>query len=310
MAAWHRRPGCVDSRLVSPSKSLVELHASRPSFLAFAARALRPSPGLQSGEFTGLADRWPGLRIEAAQRAERARLTGLAGAAGLELLLPHVVGFPLTMAMLTHRAYPLPIWNALQIRNRLVLEERLEYGREHVLETRLAGHRILDKGAEIDLETQLTCGTRRVWRSEVTFFYRGRFGPASTAHEPAQAPDIGAGAREVTFEMPRAGGLAMARMTGDYNPIHWWGWYARRLRFPTRFLHPQRTVGICMGRLPAPASGRQSLDLWIKGPVFYGAKVALRSEPAGAAVRFGLSVAGDPRHAIRGEWGAAEASRE
>ena len=267
-------------------------------------RALRPSAGLRQGRIPALVLRWSGLRIEQGQREALARLTGLADSPGLELLLPHVIGFPLTMAMLTHRSYPLPIWNALQIRNRLVLEERIAHGREHVLETRVAGHRILEKGAEIDIATELLGGTRRVWRSKATFFYRGRFVAPSVAQEPPQAPEISSDAREAAFEMPRGGGGAMARMTGDYNPIHWWGWYARRMRFATRFLHPQRTVGICMAHLPAPASERQSLDLWIKGPVFYGTPAVLRYEPRESGARFGLSVAGDPRHAIRGEWSA------
>jgi len=49
------------------------------------------------------------------------RLTGLGEEGWLPLLAPHVTGFRALMALLTHAAVPLPIWRALQVRNRLVL---------------------------------------------------------------------------------------------------------------------------------------------------------------------------------------------
>ena len=285
--------------------AIVEHHRHAPSAAAFMARAFRRSPGLpRDDSLPPLVQRWTALRLEERHREAISHLTGLSDPGALELLVPHVLGFRLTMAMLTHRAYPLPIWNALQIRNTLALDEHIEWGEEHELETRVVAHRILEKGAEIDLASELARGTQRIWHSKVTFFYRGRFGAASPEPAAAQAPEL-APQGEAFFEMPRAGGMAMARLTGDYNPIHYWGWYARRLRFATRFLHPQRTVGICLARLPAASPPRPRLDVWIKGPVFYGSRVALRWQPTSSGGRFGLALEGDPRYAIRGELSTA-----
>src|SRR6185369_10158497 len=44
------------------------------------------------------------------------------------VLFPQVVGFRLQMALLTHPAYPLPIWTALQVRNRLVRHVHVDPG--------------------------------------------------------------------------------------------------------------------------------------------------------------------------------------
>jgi len=59
-------------------------------------------------------------------------------------------------------------------------------------------------------------------------------------------------------------------LTGDYNGIHQWDGYARRFGFAAASTHPQRAVALCLSHLPTPASGPQQLDLWIRGPAYYG----------------------------------------
>jgi len=102
--------------------------------------------------------------------------------------------------------------------------------------------------------------------------------------------------------MPRSGGWRFGGLSGDYNGIHYWPWYARRLGFHTAFLHPQRVAGMCMVRLHGPESSTQTLQLWIKGPVFYGAKVVLNAARIDQGVGFGLSLDGDHRVALIGRW--------
>jgi hypothetical protein len=131
----------------------IRQHRKRaPSALVFMARALRPSPGLsRDGGFPPLVQRWSGLRIAPGHLAAFQRATGLAVEDGVSLLYPHVLGFRLQMAVLTHPAFPLPIWTALQIRNRLVQHRRLDRDASFDLETRVGAHRLLDKGVEVDL---------------------------------------------------------------------------------------------------------------------------------------------------------------
>lgn len=75
------------------------------------------------------------------------------------VLYPHVLGFRLQMVLLTHPAFPLPIWNALQIRNRLMRHRAIEPGAILEMETRSAQHRRVDKGLEVELHTRLSQGT-------------------------------------------------------------------------------------------------------------------------------------------------------
>jgi hypothetical protein len=287
------------------TRSFIELHRRPPSAVAFMARALVPSPGLAAGgAVPPLVQRWEGLRIDANHLAAFRRASGLDDENSISVLYPHVFGFSLQMALLTHRAFPLPIWNALQVRNRLTRHRHILPGERLDLETRIGGQRIVDRGIEIDLHSRLMRESTCCWESEITYFYRGRFGNPSL-ESPAEAPKLSAMPVVDRFRMPGGGGWHYGTLTGDYNGIHWAAWYARLLGFRSAFPHPQRVAGMCMARLRGPESEAQTLDLWIKGPVFYGAGVNLSAATSASGVLFGLSLDGDSRIALLGQWQAA-----
>lgn len=225
------------------------------------------------------------------------------------LLAPHILGFRLPMAMVSHPAWPLPVWNALQVRNRLLIHRPLQPGETFDLMTRMAGWRVLEKGLEVDLHTRLQRGDECAWESVVTFYYRGRFGsPAEFGAARGAAPisPVVAEGDEHAAQWRVDGSRRwhFAALTGDYNGIHQWDWYARRLGFLAAFAHPQRIAAQCLAHLPSSGDGSQQLDLWIKGPVFYGRDVTQRQTlRAGCdGYDFALFVANDTRPALVGSW--------
>lgn len=289
----------------SEEPSLVARHARPPSAVGFMARALLPSPGIRpGGAVPGLVERWEGFHVEPRDLAALRRATGLHAGCGA-VLHPHVFGFRLQMSLLTRRAFPLPIWGALQTRNHLAQLSPFDLGAPLDLETRVGPARVVEKGIEIDLSTRLLRAGEPVWKSEITYYYRGRFGAAGR-EAPRPPPDLSRAPVAGQFRAPAGGRLAFGRLTGDYNGIHGSDWYARRFGFPRAFLHPQRAAGACIARLAGPRSVTQALDLWIKGPVPYGASVVLRAREDDAGLAFALSVEGDPRAVLVGRWRALE----
>ena len=61
-----------------------------------------------------------------------------------------------------------------------------------------------------------------------------------------------------------------------------------------------------LARVRGPESEAQTLQLWIKGPLFHGARVALNAGTIHRGVRFGLSLDGDHRLALSGQWQAGD----
>jgi acyl dehydratase len=91
------------------------------------------------------------------------------------------------------------------------------------------------------------------------------------------------------------------RLTGDYNPLHLASRYAHRMGFSAAFPHPQRVAAQCLGHLATGGAPPREIDLWIKGPAFYGREVTLRQAPADAGGRdFALWVEGEERPALVG----------
>jgi hypothetical protein len=279
----------------------------RPSATSFMLNALRPSLGLRAaGGFPQITARWRGYRIDRDEVRDFLDLTGLSAGSSLPILFPHVVGFRLHMVVLIHPTFPIPIWGALQTRNHLLQHEPVPVDAAMDMQTGVAAQRVLEKGAEVDLYTTVKIEDRCVWESICTFYYRGQFGQcqrAPTPREPPQTPST----VEARRHLPSGVGWRFARLTGDYNGIHRWHWYARLFGFRRAFFHPQMIAGQCMARLRAPEPGRaQRLDLWLKGPVHFDADVVLCAAAQRQETAFSLMLQGDRRPAMLGRWAAAE----
>jgi len=290
----------------------VEQYRSAPFAPAFMARALLPSRAPAQGEgFPQLVLRWSGLRIAPHHWAAFCAATGAREAEEVPVLYPHVLGFRLQMALLTHPAFPPPIWRALQIRNRLVRHAHIDRADSFELETRVEGQRQVAKGLEVDLSSHLSRDSACVWESRVTYFYPGydgRFDPDPTAAPPRPRPDLSHAPVVERWRMPNGGAWRFGALTGDYNGIHWSRWYARRFGFHSAFIHPQRVAGLCLTRLQGPPSEAQTLELWLRGPVAYGASVELAAGIGHDGLQFALSLAGDRRRALIGSWHQGAAS--
>ncbi len=273
----------------------------RPSAARFMAGVLRPSPGLDGGgSLPDIQLRWRGHHAEGGDLSDYLALSGLPAGDELCVLYPQTMAFPLHMALLTHPHFPVPIWRLLQVRNRLRRHRPLPRGARYDLSVRLAALRPLEKGVEFDLAGVAEADGAVVWESVNTFYMRGRPLAGRTPEQAPEPPRIEA-SRSESWRMPVDGGWRYGRISGDYNPLHWFGAYARRHGFGRAFLHPQRVLGQCLARLGA--RGATELEAWIKGPVFYGAEVEMRSDADAEGIRFALHVEGDARPAFVGRVG-------
>jgi acyl dehydratase len=237
-------------------------------------------------------------------------MTTLAAGDGVPVLYPHVFAFPLQMVVVTHPAFPFPIWRMLQIRNHLVLHRPLPPDALVDVETRVVSDRILERGVEVDVRTEVRSGEGLLWEGLVTFYFRGRAGTPGVPSPLARAPAVG-GDVEAEWDAPAGGGLRFARLTGDFTGIHWWNGYARRFGFGQALLHSQFVLGRTMACLPPPGPGpAQRLDAWLKGPVPYGSRVHVRASRDAGGLVFAAHVGADARPALVARWTSGPATVE
>lgn len=270
----------------------------KPAFLAFFANVMRPSRGFAGdGRLPDIVARWRGQRCSPRELADYFELSGLPAGDRLSVLYPHTVSFPMLMAVLSHPAFPLPIWRVLQVRNQLSLHEAIAANAVLDFTLRTGGRRVLEKGVEMDLQVQAQADGRTVFEAVNTFYARGDFGVAEARAVPSPGVSAGPAAE---WRMPGGAGWRYGRLSGDINPLHMSSAYARRAGFAGAFVHPQRAIGQCLGHLGAFRHAPMRLDTWIRGPVFYGARVSLRAESQPQQDLFALHVEGDERPAIVG----------
>ena len=285
-----------------------------PSAPRYMAKAFLPSPGFDARHgFPDLAVTWRGFRFESLALATLCELAGGGSPSNSSslLLLPHVTGFRLLMVMLTHPMWPLPIWGALQVRNRLTLHRIPEATEGFDLSVSVSAWRVLEKGIEVDLQSKARLDSDLVWDSVVTFYYRGRYGQVmehgTMLGTPQDQPTLSnTDDAPAEWHIDGSNRWIFGKLTGDYNGIHQWDWYARRFGFRSAFAHPQRVAAQCLVHLPQSELTPQRLDLWIKGPVYFESKVMLHkfADAAARAADFRLLVGTDDRPALVGSYRA------
>ena len=281
--------------------------AARPSATAYMAGAFLPKPsrpvGVDEPEYLAV---WRGF-TPAQELSGDLRWEALLGGGAVHPVYLHAASLRLVMALLTHPRFPVPIWRMFQIRNRLVQHRPGRATERLDLEARVQAWRPVPKGLEVDLFVRATSEEEPVLDSTTTFYTRGDFGPPSPAPRllPPEAP-VGVAA---SWSIPRRGVREFGRLTGDYNPLHWSGRYARALGFEAASAHPHRALAQLVDHLPAVDLRRPlRLEAWFKGPVDYGRPLELATQGGGEQTGFALRLQGDPRAAMVGSVAAAGAS--
>jgi hypothetical protein len=164
---------------------------------------------------------------------------------------------------------------------------------------------VLDKGIEVDLQSWFRQGDDCIWDSVVTFYYRGQFG-APAAHgdslgAPRTSPEVDPAISPATsWRIADGARWQYGKLTGDYNGVHQWNWYARRLGFAAAFPHSQWVAAQCLGRMAKAESLPLQLDLWLKGPVYFGRDVIHHQSRSDAGRDFALWIDGEQRPALVG----------
>ena len=253
----------------------------------------RPDAGLPSTRLV-----LPDVRIDLARLAAYERVCGFpVGDDSLPLTYPHVLGFPLTMLMMTDRSFPLPLLGLVHTSVEIVRRRPLPATGAYELSVyvdQLTPHR---RGTEASVQTEVREGGELVWESRSTYLARHRRGQPATGAPPA------AGEREALPQVAewRLGediGRRYAAASGDRNPIHLHALTARLFGFRRAIAHGMWTAARCLAAHGTPQSALVRTDfrapVLLPGTVEYGAdgfgsfelrgggRVHLRGEVRGA----------------------------
>jgi acyl dehydratase len=193
----------------------------------------------------------------------------------LPVTYPHMLTFPLQMALMSDRSFPVALPGLVHLRNRIDVLRPI--GTDALLDLeiwaeRFAPHR---SGATVDLCAAVSAGGQEVWRSRSTYLARGAKAPDGA---PGADVDVALGDLErvaATWRIPDDAGRRYAKVSGDVNPIHLSGLTAKAFGFKRAIAHGMwvkaRVLGALAGRLPDALS----VDVAFRKPLFLPSTVTL-----------------------------------
>lgn len=268
-----------------------------PSALGiYAKAALGSVPGVGSlPVIGGRADDVPEdeleLEVPAAdpeRLAEYCRVCGFTVRNELPPTYPHILAFPLHMALLTDRRFPFPAVGLVHIANRINQHRPIGLGEELTLRVRATKLEPHPKGRQFSLMTEARAGEELVWESTSTNLRRGGGGEESGGGAGADLPDpteLPAGGE---WRLPGDLGRRYAAVSGDRNPIHMYGLTAKAFGFPRQIAHGMWTKARCLAALEGRLPGAFTVEVRFLKPILLPGKVTFADADEGGRIAFGV----------------------
>ncbi len=252
----------------------------------------RRSPGdtLPDAELTQ-----PDVTVDRAHLAEYDRVCGFRLTDVLPATYPHVLAFPLGVALMSRPDFPLPMVGLVHVANRIELrrpvraDERLQL-RVHA--ERLRPH---DRGRQVDVVAEALVGTQTVWLGRSTYLHRDK-----TTSPSSQTVHSGPLEASAQWRVPARVGKDYATVSGDRNPIHTSRLGARLFGFRQPIVHGMWTKARCLAALEGRLPEAYVVAVAFKAPILLPATVAFDAERDGDGWRLAVHDRGSGRPHLTG----------
>jgi acyl dehydratase len=243
------------------------------------------------------------------------RVCGFTPGDALPPTYPHMLAFPLHLALMTDGSFPFAaiglvhIENVITVRRPIASDERLSL---RVWATQLEPH---PRGRQFTIRTEVSVGDEIVWEESSTNLKRGGgsgagggergggsgagggdrgSGSGAGGGESSRARSEGAGEElpeTATWRLPGDLGRRYGAVSGDLNPIHIHPLTARLFGFPTAIAHGMWTKARCLAALESQLPDAYEVRASFRRPILLPATVAFGetgapSDPDG--LRFGV----------------------
>jgi len=216
-----------------------------------------------------------GVAIDRAHVAAYAEVCGFGLKESVPLTYPHMLAFPLHMAVMTDGSFPFAAMGTVHLENSVTQHRPVTPADVVDVSVRPDHLRPHPKGMLFDLLTEVRIGEELVWESTSTLLRRGRPHDDAPPSPLADLPVVPGGG--TTWRLPADLGRSYAGVSGDHNPIHLYPVTAKALGFKRQIAHGMwtkaRSLAALEGRLPDAVR----VDVAFKKPVFLPGTVAFGS---------------------------------
>lgn len=267
-----------------------------PGGLATLVRAALPAvpgvnwlPGIRKGparDFDGLAYSREGVVVERSRVEAYAAVCGFPRRDVVPVPFPHLLAFPLHMAVMSDPAFPYAAIGMVHVENVITAHRAVGIGESLDVTTSVAPPRPHARGVLLDFTTIVSAAGDRVWESTSTYLRRGRSVDGDQARG-LEVPDPPTGG--VEWRLPADLGRTYAAVSGDANPIHLHPLTARALGFPRQIAHGMWTLARSVAAIENRLPDAVTVEVAFKKPVLLPGTVRYAAEQDDAGWTFAMT---------------------
>lgn len=209
----------------------------------------------------------------------------------LPVTYPHILGFPLSMQLMTGRAFPMPVLGMVHVANSITVHRPVPADAELTVRVRAEGPYPHKRGAEVDLITEVLAGDTLLWEETSTYLSKGSKAAQGDPRPPLDWPLPPSNAHVRQVRIAGDIGRRYGGVSGDRNPIHLHPLAARAFGFKRAIAHgmwvlanslavaglpyepPFRVTAAFRRPVLLPANARlltatheEQLRIWLTGP--------------------------------------------
>jgi hypothetical protein len=218
------------------------------------------------------------VTVDLAHLAEYDRVCGFRLRDELPATYPHVLAFPMALALMTAADFPFPVLGLVHVANEIQVLEPLRASDTFSLSVRAEALRPHERGTQLDVVATATVADEPVWRGRSTYLKREIRSGRSERSE-AEVPRANA-----VWRVPRRTGTDYAAVSGDRNPIHTSRLLARAFGFRATIAHGMWTKARCLAALEGRLPAAYTVTVAFKLPILLPATVEFTADGGHIAV--------------------------
>ena len=209
-----------------------------------------------------------GVRADAERVAAYDRVCGFTLRDQLPPTYPHMLAFPLHMAVMSDPGFPFGAVGLVHIENQIEQRRPIAIAEELSLKVRPTALEPHPKGRTFSLQTEARVGGELVWRSTSTMLRRGRGEEGVEKKSYGERTPIPEDGRGVRWKLAGDLGRRYGAVSGDRNPIHMHSLAAKPLGFPRAIAHGMWTKARALAALESRLPEAFKVGVWFRKPIF------------------------------------------
>jgi hypothetical protein len=245
-----------------------------------------PGVAKKGGPLPEIVERRDDVAIDRDHVAAYAEVCGFEPSQDLPLTYPHMLAFPLHMAIMTDRSFPFPAIGTVHLANSVHRLRPIAPSERLDVTARAVNLRAHPKGRAFDLVTTVDSDGELVWESTSTYLRVGR--SDADARPDGDPFDVVPGSG-VVWKLPGNLGRRYAAVSGDRNPIHLYPLTAKAFGFNRQIAHGMWTKARCVAAIANRLPDEVTVAVEFKKPVFLPGTVAFGSRVVEGGIDFSVT---------------------